>query len=93
MIDATIIALLVLNLLFSIWMLRVISIEITKAVAQLDSMLAQTIQSLIEKGIGDFEPVNPIQEIIASMMKKNLTQNQPTADVIEVVRDPGGKFS
>jgi len=93
MIDATIIALLVLNLLFSVWMLRVISIEITKAVAQLDSMLAQTIQSLIEKGIGDFEPVNPIQEIIASMMKKNLTQNQPTADVIDVVRDPGGKFA
>jgi len=93
MIDATIIALLVLNLLFSVWMLRVISIEITKAVAQLDSMLAQTIQSLIEKGIGDFEPVNPIQEIIASMMKKNLTQNQPSADVIDVVRDAGGKFS
>lgn len=93
MIDATIIALLVLNLLFSVWMLRVISIEITKAVAQLDSMLAQTIQSLIEKGIGEFEPVNPIQEIIASMMKKNLTQNQPTADVMDVVRDPGGKFS
>lgn len=93
MIDATIIALLVLNLLFSVWMLRVISIEITKAVAQLDSMLAQTIQSLIEKGIGEFEPVNPIQEIIASMMKKNLTQNQPTADVIDVVRDPGGKFA
>jgi len=93
MIDATIIALLVLNLLFSIWMLRVISIEISKAVAQLDTMLAQTIQSLIEKGIGDFEPVNPIQEIIASMMKKNLTQNQPSADVIDVVRDAGGKFS
>ena len=93
MIDATIIALLVLNLLFSVWMLRVISIEISKAVAQLDTMLAQTIQSLIEKGIGDFEPVNPIQEIIASMMKKNLTQNQPTADVIDVVRDPGGKFA
>jgi hypothetical protein len=93
MIDATIIALLVLNLLFSVWMLRVISIEISKAVAQLDTMLAQTIQSLIEKGIGDFEPVNPIQEIIASMMKKNLTQNQPSADVIDVVRDAGGKFS
>jgi hypothetical protein len=93
MIDATILALLVLNLLFSVWMLRVISIEISKAVAQLDTMLAQTIQSLIEKGIGDFEPVNPIQEIIASMMKKNLTQNQPSADVIDVVRDAGGKFS
>jgi len=93
MIDATILALLVLNLLFSVWMLRVISIEISKAVAQLDTMLAQTIQSLSEKGIGDFEPVNPIQEIIASMMKKNLTQNQPSADVIDVVRDAGGKFS
>jgi len=62
------IALLVLNLLFSVWMLRVISIEISKAVAQLDTMLAQTIQSLIEKGIGEFEPVNPIQAAIASML-------------------------
>ena len=93
MIDATIIALLVLNLLFSVWMLRVISIEISKAVAQLDSMLAQTIQSLIEKGIGEFEPVNPIQAAIASMLTNNLTQNQPASDVIEVVRDAGGKFS
>ena len=93
MLHESMIALLVLNLLFSVWMLRVISIEISKAVAQLDTMLAQTIQSLIEKGIGDFEPVNPIQEIIASMMKKNLTQNQPSADVIDVVRDVGGKFS
>ena len=93
MLHESMIALLVLNLLFSVWMLRVISIEISKAVAQLDTMLAQTIQSLIEKGIGDFEPVNPIQEIIASMMKKNLTQNQPSADVIDVVRDAGGKFS
>ena len=93
MIDATIIALLVLNLLFSVWMLRIISIEITKAVAQLDSMLAQTIQSLIEKGIGEFEPVNPIQAAIASMLTNNLSQNQPAADVIDVVRDAGGKFS
>lgn len=93
MIDATIIALLVLNLLFSIWMLRVISIEISKAVAQLDSMLAQTIQSLIEKGIGEFEPVNPIQAAIASMLTNNLTQNQPASEVIDVVRDVGGKFS
>jgi len=93
MLHESMIALLVLNLLFSVWMLRVISIEISKAVSQLDSMLAQTIQSLIEKGIGEFEPVNPIQAAIASMLTNNLTQNQPAADVIDVVQDAGGKFS
>lgn len=82
-----------LNLLFSIWLMRILSLQIQQAVADLDSMLAKTIQSLIEKGIGDFEPVNPIQAAIAQMLTSNLSQNRTSGDVIEVVRDVGGKFT
>ena len=97
MIDATIIALLVLNLLFSAWMLRLLTLEVHKAVAHLDTMLAATIQNLIEKGIGDFEPVNPIQAAIAQMLTQNLGKNTgiTSGSVIDVElpRSADGKFS
>jgi len=81
------------NLLFSVWMLRIFSIKLTQAVEELDSKLAGAISSLVEKGLGEFEPVNPIQAAIAQMLTNNLTQNRTSGDVIEVVRDVGGKFA
>jgi len=78
-------------------MLRVLTLELHKAISQIDSMMAQAIQGLVEKGLGDFEPVNPIQAAIANMLTQNLQKSASgaTASVIdvEVVRDNAGKFS
>ena len=88
-----ILAISVINLLFSVWMLRVFSIQMQQAVVELDSKLAGAISSLVEKGLGEFEPVNPIQAAIAQMLTSNLSQNRTSGEVIEVVRDVGGKFA
>jgi len=86
-------ALTALNLLFSIWLMRIFSLQIQQAVVDLDGRLAKAITGLVEKGLGDFEPVNPIQAAIAQMLTSNLSQNRTSGDVIEVVRDVGGKFA
>ena len=92
-----VLAITALNFLFSVWMLRLLTMELHKTVNQLDAMLATAIQGLIEKGMGELEPVKPIQAAIAQMLTNNLANHssRPTASVIdvEVVRDAAGKFS
>jgi hypothetical protein len=82
-----------LNLLFSIWLLRILSLEIQQAVVDLDEKLALAITGLFEKGLGNFEPINPIQAAIAQMLTANLSKNTTAGEVIEVVRDNSGKFA
>ena len=73
--------------------MRILSLQIQQAVVDLDGMLAQAISGLLEKGLGDFEPINPIQAAIAQMLTANLSRNTTAGEVIEVVRDNSGKFA
>lgn len=82
-----------LNLLFSVWMLRILSIQLQQAILELDTKLAAAIQGLVEKGLGDFEPINPIQAAIANMLTNNLQRNTTAGEVIEIVRDKKGNFA
>lgn len=86
--------LVVVNLLFCIWLLRILSLRLDQTMAELDTRLAQTIQTLVKDGIGNFEPVNPIQAAIAQALTQNLSRTGSTpADVVEMARDNSGKFS
>ena len=82
-----------LNLLFSVWLMRILSLQIQQAVVDLDQMLAGAIAGLVEKGLGDFEPINPIQAAIANMLTANLQRNTTAGEVIDVVRENKGKFA
>jgi len=82
-----------LNLLFSVWMLRIFIIHLDQAIEDLDEKLAAAISGLVEKGLGDFEPVNPIQAAIANMLTTNLQRNTTPGEVIEIVRDKKGNFA
>jgi hypothetical protein len=83
----------VINLLFSVWLMRILSMQIHQAVVDLDGMLAKAISGIVEKGLGDFEPINPIQAAIAQMLTANLSRNTTAGEVIDVVRDNSGKFA
>jgi len=74
-------------------MLRMLSIQLQQAVLELDSKLAAAISGLVEKGLGDFEPINPIQAAIANMLTTNLQRNTTAGEVIEIVRDNKGNFA
>jgi len=66
-------------------------VEIRRAIElsmdELDHKLAATIQSLVQEGLGGFEPPNPIQQAIAHMLTQRV---QPGA--ADVLRSESGKF-
>ena len=91
MIQETTLILVILNLILTVWSLRIILLEVQQGMAELDSMLASAIQKVIEGGgLGGFEPVNPIQKALAEMLTSRITQGAP----VEVIqRGTDGKFS
>ncbi len=92
MYDELVLAIVTLNLLFSLWMLRILAQEIRNSVDELDKLLAQAIANLIEKGLGDIEPINPIQQAIASMIQNNLQRSQGEVIEVKQARSESGKF-
>ena len=80
--------LVILNILVSLWCLRIIVMAVQGGMAQLDASIAAAIQSVIEGNLGEFEPPNPIQAAIAQMLTHRM-ENAP----IQMARDASGKFS
>ena len=95
MLDEAILAIVALNLLFSVWMMRVLALQIQTTVGQLDLMLAEAISKLIDRGLGEIEPINPIQQAIASMIQNNLGKASQDPGIVDIplTRDSSGKFS
>ena len=64
---------------------------VVNSVNQLDGAIAEAISSVVEQGIGNFDPPNPIVSILADYMKSNL--NPAVTDVQVLERDGSGKFT
>ena len=64
---------------------------VVSSVQQLDGAIAEAISSVVEQGIGTFEPPNPLIGILAEYLQSNL--NKPTAEVKVIERDSDGKFT
>ena len=62
---------------------------IVNRVQELDGTLAEAIASVVESGLGSFEPPNPIVAILGDYLKSNL--NSPITNV-EVLHGEDGKF-
>ena len=54
--------------------------------------LKSTIDRLLDGGIGDFEPPNPIQGAIAQLIQGMAAQKMNTIDAVVTQRAPDGKF-
>jgi hypothetical protein len=76
----------------ALWMRR----ELEESVAELDSTLAQAIQSTLDKltgeGIMPFEPPNPIQAALAQMISSMAMQKMNTIDAVVQPKAADGKF-
>ena len=89
--EISIIALICLNLAFSFYQTRILSLVVRNTANELDNSLAGALKEVISTlPIGDIEPINPIQQMIAQIMHERM--KQPSIEVKEVVRDEGGKF-
>ena len=58
------------------------------ALFDLDRKIAGAIKAILDEGIGQMEPINPLQAAITSMLMKG--QNETPQ--IEIIRDDEGKF-
>ena len=71
-------------------------IEMANMLELLDERLAlalkSTIDRMLEGGIGDFEPPNPIQGAIAQLIQGIAAQKMNTIDAVVTQRAPDGKF-
>jgi len=90
--EVTIIVLVCLNLAFSVYQTRLLGLVIRNTAKELDNSLANAIKEVISGlPIGDFEPPNPIQQMIAQVLQDRM--KTPPIQVKEVTRDEGGKFA
>ena len=71
-------------------------IELANMVELLDERLAialkGTIDRMLEGGIGDFEPPNPIQAALAQLIQGMSAQKMNTIYAVVTQRAPDGKF-
>jgi hypothetical protein len=94
--------LLILGVLNVICLLSIVSlglwlrIELANMLELLDERLAMALKSTIDRlmdgGIGDFEPPNPIQGAIAQLIQGMAAQKMNTIDAVVTQRAPDGKF-
>lgn len=73
---------------FIVWGGRQVVSMMRQGLTQLDANIAAALKKIIEEGIGDFEPPNPILQAIASRLSQN-----PALEVLEVrEQDETGRF-
>ena len=86
----------VLTLLSIVVLALWLRIELANMLELLDERLAlalkSTIDRLLDGGIGDFEPPNPIQGAIAQLIQGMAAQKMNTIDAVVTQRAPDGKF-
>ena len=89
--EIAIIALGCLNLAFSVYQTRLLGLVIRNTAQELDNSLANAIKEVVSSlPIGDFEPPNPIQQMIAQILQDRM--KPPNIEVKEVTRAADGKF-
>ena len=77
----------VLQTLVMVWMGRQIVGLTNQGLMSLDSSIAQGLKQLLENGMGDFEPPNPILAAIAARMMNN---GSPEGTILQ--KDEQGRF-
>ena len=90
--EPLILGLVIFDILLTIWLARMMVFSAQAAIAKLDSSIAEAITGLVERGIGDFEPPNPIQMALAELLKSRLAESTQ-GDPVDLLRAADGKFS
>jgi hypothetical protein len=85
-----------LNLVFSVAVALWIRIHLDQSLLELDEKLALAIKSIVDKlmegGLSEFEPPNPIQGAIAQLIQGMAAQKMNTIDATVMSRGEDGQF-
>ena len=82
---------LILNALTTVFMARMLARIVQDEVLELDAKVALAMKQLIEGGMGDFEPPNPLQAALAELLVARVKGESSPA--VEVLRDESGRFA
>ena len=93
MLEELVATLVALNCILTLWIMRMIIQQLNLAVVQIDSLVAQAIQKILENGLGDFEPPNPIQAAISELLLNRVKQGDNILEAQVMPRDSSGKFT
>ena len=81
-----------LNVIVTVWVGVRLYALIQNGLENLDGSIAAAIKALVEQGIGDFEPINPVQAAIAQFITGRMGSiSEPTKT--DIPRAIDGKFS
>ena len=90
------VSLLALNLISTLILAFWIRMHIDEALLELDQKLAFAVKGmadkLLEGGMSDFEPPNPIQTAIAQFLQASVAQKMNTVDAVVTERNDSGQF-
>ena len=85
-------SLVILNMILTVWIGARMGAIIEQAISGLDGSVAAAIKSLVEQGIGDVEPINPVQQAIAHFITTRMS-DQAQSTLTEIPRAMDGKFA
>ena len=89
---AIVAVLVLLNLSLTVWFSLRLYTLIQNGLNDLDGNIAAAIKSLVEQGVGDFEPINPVQAASAQFITARMG-DQENSTLTEIPRAIDGKFS
>jgi len=81
-----------LNVIVTVWVGVRLYALIQNGLENLDGSIAAAIKALVEQGIGDFEPINPVQAAIAQFITGRMGQVSEST-LTDIPRAIDGKFS
>lgn len=87
------VGLLSFHILLTLFSLRMMVVTLRLELDDLDNKIGLALKALIESGMGEFEPPNPVQMALAELLKSKLVDSNAPAQPIEIIRDAGGKFA
>lgn len=77
-----------------LYIAKILLQNVNNRISQLDTTLAEAIQSVVQSNLGEFQQQNPLIGIISDIMKQNMTQKTPiNNDIKEISRSQDGKFT
>jgi hypothetical protein len=74
-----------------IWCFTIMNNRVQLSLMTLDTTIAGAIAKVIEQGLPQIDPINPLQAALAQMLARSTAPESPPA--IEVLRGDDGKFS
>ena len=76
-----------------LYIAKILLQNVNNRISQLDSTLAEAIQSVVEANLGEFQQQNPLIGIISDIMKQNMAKNNASnSTIVEIPRGDDGKF-